>query len=247
MDPSSIEHNVLSNIRSKRIAMRSRRSIVLYNAVFVVALCAAAIILLLLASFVAYVLHRTGILYLPTFGTKALSYMLHPFSWFSGMLFVVFNLLGISFAVLIGRKTPVYRAPLIYSLVITAIVVLGGGFLIFLTPLNRSVVSFVTAHHTPIIAPLFEKAMSAIETHTIPGLVRNSHDGGFELVTFSKKVVSVRTTASTTYQHGFIPKDGDVAVVVGKTTDKIIEADFIHEFPEKLSSVEIAELMQVGQ
>ncbi|MFH0828586.1 MAG: hypothetical protein V1907_00165 [Candidatus Kerfeldbacteria bacterium] len=247
METSPIENKVLSDIRSKRIAMRSRRSIVRRNAMFGVALGAFAVLLLLFGSFVAYSLHRTGILYLPACGTKALSYMLHPFSWFNGVLFAMFNLLGIAFAVFLGRKTAIYRAPLIYVLFATAVVVIGGGFLIFLTPLNRVVGSIANKHQIPIIAPLFQKATSTIETHTTPGLVRNVQSGSFELVTFSKKVVEVRTTPLTTFLHGFVPKNNDVVIVVGTTKDGVIEADVIHEYPGKLTPEEISELTQVQQ
>lgn len=242
MNPNSIDQEILSKIKERRLEIRSRRSLLTHHVFMAALLVLFCLLIVLTVSFSLYTLHETGVLYLPLLGPHVLWYLLHPFSWFTGMLLTVCVVLVGILGYTLSHRTGAYRLPLVYVWLIAGGVAVVTGAALFATPFNTTLRQYATQSHVPVIEALYTAAVNGMETHTATGIVRETSPDGFELVTVSKKVMTVRMTSTTTIQKGYTIKNNDAVIVVGKSSNGVITADIIHQSPRPLWKEETSEL-----
>lgn len=241
MNTQSIDQEILEKIEQQRLTMRSKRDLAVHHAWLIAVMVSCALCMVFLASFMLYALHRTGVLYLPLFGSRAFVYLLHPFSWFSGSLFFGGPLLVIILGVLIGKKARLYRMPLMYIWLILGTSFLAVGALVFMSPLHGALQS----RRLPVLGALYDAATGGTETHTATGIVRESSAEGFKLVTLSKKIIVVRLASSTIIETGYSVHDNDAVIVIGRMSQSVLIAELVHRSPRALSAEEERELRNI--
>lgn len=241
MNTQSIDQEILEKIEQQRLTMRSRRDLAVHRAWLIAAVVSCALFMVFLASFMLYALHRTGVLYLPLFGSRAIAYLLHPFSWFTGSLFFGGPVLVIIIGILIGRKARLYRMPLLYVWLILGTSFLAIGVLVFMSPLHGALQS----RRLPVLGALYNAATCSTETNTATGIVRESSADGFKLVTLSKKMIPVRLVSSTIIERGYSVHDNDAVIVIGRMSQSVLIAELVHRSPPALSAEEERELRNI--
>jgi len=245
MSTKSIDQEILKKIRERQVTMHPTRHFLVPRVCSVVLLALFALFLVLLASFILYAFHRTGVLYLPMCGSAAFGYLLHPFSWFTGALFFGGLVLVFLFGCIICKTAKFYCMPLLIILLIFGTAFMAFGALVFMSPLHSFLKSFSERHDLTIVKSLYNTATRGTETHTATGIVRESTPDGFELVTLSKKIIAVRIDGSTTFQKDYMIHDNDAVIVVGNMSGTMMTAGFVHRSPAPLSAEETRELSAI--
>ncbi len=241
MNTQSIDQQIMKKIDEQRLTMRSNRSIATRRVWFIVLMTLCAVFMVFLASFMLYALHRTGVLYLPLIGGNAFTYLLHPFSWFTGSLFFGGPVLVVIIGVLVWKKARFYRIPLLYVWLFLGTSFLAVGALVFMTPLHGA----LRSRQLPVFGALYDAATCVTETHTATGLVREATPDGFELVTLSRKLVTVRIDGSTVFHNGYSVQNGDAVIVIGQISNSMMIAEIVEPSPARLSEEETRELCNI--
>lgn len=129
----SIRENVLHAIKDGEVTMRPRW----YFVVKAILVGAGALLIFLgtiyLASFVIFVLYKTGIIYVPDFGLHGIMGFLFNLPWL--LIFVAF-VFAIFLEVLVQRYSFVYKKPLLYSVCGVLVLVVAGSVIVAATPLH---------------------------------------------------------------------------------------------------------------
>ncbi len=245
MSTEPIDQQVMNKIKDQHLVMRPRRSFVLHRWYIGALFVLFGLVIVFVTSFTLYTLHRTGVLYLLTLGSGVFKYLLHPFSWFTGLLVLGCLALVVVFGKVIAAKTSVYRIPLVYVWAVAGVSMLLGGAIVFVTPLHNSLKAFADDQKLSVVESIYNAATRGTETNTATGVVREVSANGFELVTLSKTLVTVRLNGSTAVQKGYTIHNNDAVIVVGEMSKSVLTAEFVHQSPAGLSADETRELSNV--
>lgn len=246
MTVDRIEQKVLKQIKDGRVEMRTHRSIVVGRVVFIFSLAASSVLMFIFVSFILHALQRSGVLYLPTFGIKALGYLLHPFSAFIIVLIVITNLIAVAMAIVIGRATAAYRAPLLYVWAGVFLSITLGAIAVYVTPFHDVMHAISSDRHIPVIESLYRSASEDTDANTATGLIRNVRSGGFELVGLSRRIITVETDGHTAFTGDVTLKEGEVVIVVGDWNGEVMKAEFVRKYPGTLTGEELQELKKIN-
>lgn len=130
---NSIKKKILNQIKKGEVKMHSRAHFLLRSAFVFFGLVLAVFALIYLVSFIFYFLKQSGTFYLSGFGPRGLFLFLGSFPW---MLAILVLFLLVIIEVLSRRYSFSYKTPVLYFILITLLIIVGGSFLVSETGLH---------------------------------------------------------------------------------------------------------------
>ncbi len=239
-DPQSIKDKVLSTINAGSVKMRPRWQFVLQSIAMLVGLILIFLLMLFVVSFGIFLLQRSGVWFALQFGSHGLKELLATLPVLFLVLTVIFLLL---LQVLAHRYSFSYSRPMLYTLLGTIILVVGGSFVIAKTQVHEDLYRLARNDHLPFVAGLYTKYPYPKSDRVVPGLIRDLQDKGFTLIDPVGKSWVVVIDEQTKLPYNDDLDVNDSVVVMGdKKEENVIEAegimkirghDGIYEFREE--------------
>jgi hypothetical protein len=217
----SIREQVAKAIESGKVTMRPKWHFVLRTALGIAGVFILILVLLYLVSFVIFMLYHTGIWFAPSFGVQGLYAFLFAIPW----LFVLASIFFIALLeILVRRYEFAYRRPLLYSLLLISLFVLGGGFVIAQTSFHARLLRSAKDHHLPFAGGFYREfgapPMQDVRRGTILGLT----DYGFMIQDEHGTIIPVAVSPLTRLPLGLSLVPGTMVIVFGPHTATSVEA-----------------------
>lgn len=217
----SFPEAVLKKIKAGRVQMRPRWHFVFGAALVATGLAIGVLTLFYLASFIFFILHQTGVWFLPAFGLRGVTAFLLSLPWLLILAGIVFTILV---EILVRHYAFGYRKPLLYSLLAIIIFTLIASAVIAKTSLHENFFLRARAGRLPIAGSLYrDYGLRPLKDIHI-GLVTELTADGFRLETRQGDSLLVIVTAETRFPRGVDFQKGDRVVVLGKQDNGGISA-----------------------
>ena len=147
-----VQEGVLAAIKAGNAKMTPKWRFTLKTALTITALVIVFLMLVYLVSFIIFVLHESGVWFVPDFGLSGW------YALFAGLPWLLVSLSGI-FIILLAllvRKYPfAYTRPLLYSLLGIAFLVIAGSFVVAGTSVARALFPYGAAESLPVIGQFY--------------------------------------------------------------------------------------------
>lgn len=223
VNKKQIREHILDAIKSSRIIMRPKWHFVLKAALMAIGGIILFLTLLYLASFILFVLRRTGIWFVPVFGARGWYAFLISFPWLligaSAIFFIILE-------VLVRRYAFAYKRPLLFSLLGIVILVFVGVIIVDLTHVQGRFSRFTEEHRVPFARDFYHRfgpprfgnihKGDITEITPVGFLMSESEEGG--------ESFSVIITPQTRLPFGAGFSIGDAVVVFGDRESSTIQA-----------------------
>ncbi len=227
-EKKAVKEKVLAAIQEGRIKMRPRWRFVLSAALIATGAAIFLLALLYLVSFIFFVLHQTGIFFLPELGGRGLSRFFFSLPWMLILLSLVFLLI---LEAMVRRYKFAYRRPLLYSLLAVAAMVIVGGFLAERTGFHHRIFIYARTNHLPV-AGVFYRSFGAEHLESVHrGQILSLSSSTLVLADENGSTSTVLMTSETSIPPGTVLKTGDTVVVFGDIRNGLIQAEGVVEAP----------------
>ncbi len=229
-DPNhNLEERLFAAIKDGQVKMTPRWHFLLHTIFLSVGGVILILTLLYIASFIIFMLGRTGISSVPGFGLRGWYAFLVSLPWLLIGLSVLFIIL---LEALVQRTAFAYRRPVLYTTFGLVIIVLVGGFLVAATPLHRGLADFAEKGRFPIGGKLYRSYANPKIRNIHHGKINQMLPDGFLLGGRYAETFTVYMTRSTRLPYGADFEPGDFVVVFGPHENGIIKAYGIQEVKE---------------
>ncbi len=225
----SLQDRVLGPIKEGHIKMTPRWHFVLQTVCLSVGGTVLLLTLFYLASFIIFMLDRTGISSVPNFGARGWYAFLISFPWILAALAGIFIVL---LEFLVRRTAFAYRRPVLYSTFGIIVLVIGGGYIVAATPLHRDLADYADAGKLPMGNILYQRFGESPYEDIHHGQIIRIFPDGFQMQARRSKVIKVLITPRTRLPYGADFDLGDSVVVFGNRSADTIEAYGIREVEE---------------
>lgn len=201
--------------------MKPKWHFILYASLAALGSIIVVLALMYLISFIVFVLHQSGLWFIPSFGREGWYTLLTSLPWL--LILLVFLFLGV-LEILVRRYAFAYRQPLLYSIVGITILVLVGGWAVTLTPLHGRFSAF--AHHRGLpVADFWYRSFEGGHPPSVHrGTIAKLTTSGFILENREGELVVVAITPRTHLPLGAEFTTGTNVVVFGNRQNKILKA-----------------------
>lgn len=223
---ASLREKIAAAIEAGEVTMRPKWHFVLKAALGIAGITLILLALLYLISFVIFVLHRTGVWFVPAFGLQGIYALLISLPWILILCAVVFIILLES---LVRRYAFAYRQPLVYTVLVIIGLVLLGGFIVAKTAFHDRLFGYAQDERLPIAGGLYRQFGGRELRNVHPGMIINLRDAGFMMGTRRGEPLFVLIASSTQLPFGADFAPGDSVVVFGDRASGTIRAIGIRE------------------
>jgi hypothetical protein len=215
----SIKDNVLKAIEAGKVTMRPRWHFVLKALLLLVGTILASMTLIFLISFIIFILHETGIWFIPGFGFHGIGLFFGSLPWLMLLLALVFIVM---LEVLVRRYAFAYRKPLLYSTFGVIGLVILGGVIVSATPFHRGLFNSARNNNLPVAGGFYRQYGMRRNDHVIVGNITEIKNTGYSLIERRGQAVEVIISDDTYFPDGKDFMVGDSIVVLGdRNGDKI--------------------------
>lgn len=217
----SISEKIIEAARTGRIKMRPKWHFILKAALAASGGVILVLLVLYLASFIIFLMHRTGTWFVPVFGLRGLYAFLTSLPWLLVVLLVFFAAI---LEVLVRHYSFAYRRPLMYSVAAIIIIVAVGGLVIAGTPVHRHLSKYAEGNRLPPFAGNLYRDIDRRPPRDIyRGQIAEITRAGF-VIGNHRDSLSVIITARTRMPFGSDFSVGDQVVVFGPRRGAVVEA-----------------------
>lgn len=218
----SVQDNVRRAIASGNVTMRSRWYFVANAVLLIIGTMLVALTLLYIGSFIIFILHQTGVWFIPSFGMRGLREFLIALPWLLILLTLLFIVI---LEVLIKKYAFVYNRPLLYSVAGIIFFVAFGGFALTLIPFHSNLFRQAQRNNLPFAGRVYRLyGMPSYRGRVIPGAIVEIINNGYRITTPRNETITVALTPATV----LIPRNGfgigDEIVALGDWQDDIMVA-----------------------
>ncbi|OGE88009.1 MAG: hypothetical protein A3J07_02000 [Candidatus Doudnabacteria bacterium RIFCSPLOWO2_02_FULL_49_13] len=227
-DHKSIKDNVLGAIETGKVIMRPKWHFLLQATLLVVGTVLSILTGIYLVSFIIFILHQTGVWFIPGFGGPRLLFTSLP--WILVLIAIIFIIL---LEFLVKKYSFGYRKPLLYSTIGVILVVLTGGFVIAQTPLHRGLFDRARDHRLPIGGGFYRQfGMQRPPGNVAVGTVTEIIDKGFKISDPRGDIIDIIIDDKTEFPTGKDIAVDNHIVVLGQRQDSTVTADSIRKVEE---------------
>lgn len=216
---NNISEKITEKIKKGEVKMRPKFQFVLKSTLMALGIFIILGAILYLTSFILFIVQRSGLIFLPKYGSQGIRMFLGGFPWILLLIIVCF-IFVLEF--LFKKYTVVYRKPLLYSLLIIALVVSGVGFIIHQTSFQGKMYLRVQEEKIPLARSLYNKFELPNSDKIYPGLIVEILDDGFILERHDGKIFKVIISKD------FNIREGLHVAVVGDLKEGVIQAIGVH-------------------
>lgn len=146
--------SVLDKIKTGKVRMKPRLYFILKSVLVIVVVILTTATSALLVSFVLFSIKESGELFLLGFGRQGLAVFISLLPW---TLFVVELLLVAILKILLDQFEFGYKEPFLYMITLIALVSLGIGIFINVTPLHPTLLRHAERGELPVVGELYER------------------------------------------------------------------------------------------
>ena len=222
---ASTKQRILRRIHEGELRMRPKWHFLLKTALIFIGGVILALALLYVASFVIFVLRQTGAVYVPGFGFHGLVQFLLATPW---RLLVLGAAFLVVLEILVRRFAFAYRTPLLYSLVVILLFMIGGSYVVARTGMHEAI--FQRAQEKPgrairIMGAMHQEYGLRELKQIHPGAVSSVSDDGFIMLNPRREQVAVQVSERTRLQPAnLVFERGQHVVVWGEREGETIQA-----------------------
>jgi hypothetical protein len=227
--PQTLQERVLGPINNGEIKMTPRWHFLLHTIFITFGAIVIILTLFYITSFIFFILNRTGLSSAPNFGARGWYAFLVSFPW---LLVALCGLCIILLEILVRHTAFAYRRPILYSTVGIIILVIGGGFLIAITPLHRDLANYSDAGKLPLGGMLYRHFEELPPGNVHHGQIIHLMEQGFQMRNHHSENLTVIVSPRTRLPYGADFSPGDLVVVFGDRDNNTIEAYGIREVQE---------------
>jgi len=221
----SIKDNVLGAINTGKATMRPKWHFVLQAVLLVLGVFLSVLTGMYLVSFIIFILHQTGIWFLPGLGGVALLFTSLP--WVLVLVAIIFIIV---LEILVKKYSFGYKKPLLYSSLGVIVLVLAGGFVLAQTSLHRGLFNRARHNSLPIGGSFYRQFGTQQPPSNVAfGVITDKLENGFRITDPSGKIIDIITNDQTEFWTDDELVVSDHIVVVGEHQDLGIQASSIKE------------------
>lgn len=222
-DKRSLQETVLAEIKTGNTRMIPKWHFVLKAALAAVGLIIVLVVLLYLASFIFFILNKTGIWLLPAFGMRGISAFLSSLPW---ILLIAGSIFLILLEIMVRHYSFAYRKPLLYSLLGIVVVITGVSVVILQTSFHEGLYIRARIGSLPVIGQLYKSYEAergqASDVHI--GMISEITDDGFRIESPQGGTVSIIINSQTSFPQGIDFQSGDRVIILGDWDDNTVQA-----------------------
>ena len=217
----SLRDAVLEAIQSGNVTMRPKWHFVLRAILALVGIGIVVLTLLYLASFILFLLRRSGMMFVPVFGARGWFIFIRSLPW---LLFALLALFIVVLQILVQHYSFAYRKPLVYSVVGIVVIVIAGGSIVAQTSFHRRFMRNAERHHVPFAEPFYRQFGHPRFRSIHRGIITQAESNGFTMSAQDEEPITVMISPKTRLPLGADFSAGDMVVVFGDLDDHTIEA-----------------------
>ncbi|MBT9175576.1 MAG: hypothetical protein DDT22_01256 [candidate division WS2 bacterium] len=225
----TIKDKILEAIKSKQVSMKPRWHFIAKSLLVASGLIFAFLALIFLISFTLFNLRFSGAWYLPLFGFRGWRILLTSLPW---MVIGLSILLIVITEILAKNYAPVYRKPILLSVVVIIVIALISSFALYATPMHQRLFIYSRDQRLPLTGPLYRHYGMMRTSEFTPGTITLFINNDFRILTPLQESFLVKTSADTVFPRGRELLIGDTVVVIGKKEDGTIFALGIRKIRE---------------
>jgi len=211
-EENKIEKNVLTAIESGEIKMRPRWQFILQTTLLVTGAIIVLFALLYLVSFIIFILHETGVWFVPNFGLSGWFALFRRLPWALIGLAIIFIVV---LELLVRRYAFAYHRPLLASALAMVGIVLVGGAFISATRFHNQLFEFARHNGLPVIGGIYRGFGMPGFDDIHRGLIIQAPTGTFIIQEDDGDTSTVIITPGTRLPFGAGFQVGDTIVVFG--------------------------------
>jgi hypothetical protein len=224
LDTKLIQDNIRKAIEAGSVKMRPKWHFIARTALLTVGLALVFFTGVYLASFIIFILHQTGVWFLPVFGLSNIHILLFSLPW---LLIVIAGIFIILVEILLRQYPFAYRRPLMYSACGVIAFVILGGIVVAATPLHDRFYTNAKLNKLPF-AGTFYRQFGMEDHHSIhPGMIVEIGEDRFLIESPRNESFVVLITPQTTFPCGTDFVVQDKIIVLGERASSTIIAQGI--------------------
>ncbi len=201
--------------------MRPRWYFVLHGLFLLLGLIIIAGVLMYMVSFVVFMLHKSGVWFLPSFGFQGVQILFISLPWLLISATFLFLLL---LEILVRHYSFGYRKPLLYSLCGVIVVVTMGSIVIAYTPLHEHFFIRAREGTLPFAGRFYRGDGFSTNEHFHFGEVTEINDDGFQIKNRRGELVNIVILPETRFPEGVGFQIGDHLVILGDRSSSTVTA-----------------------
>ena len=172
--------NMLNDIQQHKVPMRPKWHFVATTIAHILCGIMLALAMLVLMSFIFFVLRHTGAWFAPSLGHQGWYIVLGALPWLLVLAFLVFVII---LELLLRRFSFAYRKPLLYSGIGIVLLAMVGGTLVERTHVHRRMLMAAQKNRLPFAGKIYRNVGAQRLPMMHPGTVRELIPSGFLLDT----------------------------------------------------------------
>lgn len=223
----TLQERLAQAIREKHVTMKPKWRLVLPHILVFSGAVLLALAVILHTSSLLYGLRVNGSWNLLRTGLGNLGYVLSAFPWVPAALLLA---LLLTLALIVSRTSRAYRLPILYSIIVIPLTIVGLSVLIENLPGHEQLQQFTTSS-IPVVGAVFKNVAENEPANTYIGEVRNVNAGNFTLINRKGDAISVEVSGSTKLSSPTPVQDTQVVQVIGKASHGRVEAGSVQNVP----------------
>lgn len=217
----SIREQVLAKIKNGRVKMLPKWRFILKTVLAIIGIAIIALSLIYLASFIVFILHKTGAWFVPIFGIRGINAFLISLPWLLIFIAAVFIIL---LEILVKRYAFAYQKPLLYSLFIIILLVALGGLIVSRLGFHEKLFQYAEEKKFPIGGPFYHEYGMRRFRDIHEGIIMEMTDNGFRIKNRRGETLDVIIQSETRFPLGINFATGMRVVVFGPRENTAISA-----------------------
>lgn len=216
-DNNSVKDVILQRIQDGEAAMRPRWHFVVKSLLVIAAVIILVFVLMIIGSFIAFVMQQNGGWFAPGFGLRGLQPLLVSIPWVLVGVSVVFVVL---LEIMVRQYQFAYRKPVLLTLLGVLLVVFSGSAALAKGGVHYNVLERVERGEFRAVKLLYKKKQQETSNpHVYMGNIQMVTRDGFVLLQRDDTEVYVRVGDHVRMKPGTDPSVGDVVTVLGRLVD----------------------------
>ena len=220
-EKKSISNELMDKIKKGDLKMIPKTYFILRIILIIIGIIVILGASLYLASFLLFIIKRSGLWVLPIFGFRGMGMLASSFPWLIILITLFFIVL---LEVVVKRHALIYRKPLLYSALAIIILVSLASFVISQTPMHKFMLDKVEKGRFSLARPLYGNLNMNKPKDVHVGFVLGAVEGGFIIKRIDGMFLSVSVSDHTTFYQEHEIKKGDKVFIIGKAEEGIIQA-----------------------
>lgn len=216
-----LPERILQVINRGKVVMKPRWHFILQTVLAISAILIIVLALLFLSSFIIFLLRQNGLLYITSFGPRAIREIFIFFPWLFFIAVIVFIFV---LEILVRRYAFAYRQPLLYTILSIVVLVIAGSYIVDKTSLHHELYRGSQQYGYPIAGPLYKKVMIHHSPNVTPGVIMVLRNDGFTMRSYIQENINVIVLPETKLPYGAAFSSGDFVVVFGPLHNGTIQA-----------------------